>query len=88
MDVSFFALSLLYEHFRKAIWCIYTIYSVSNLASCHNHPESEWVKVAVSLLSIDCRALLKYTFYGGLAKTHPDILLLQVQALYLKGEAL
>ena len=40
------------------------------------------------MLSIDCMALLKYTFYGGLAETHPDILLLRVQALYSKGEAL
>ena len=61
---------------------------MSNLASCHNHTDSEQVKVVVSMLSIDCRALLKYTFYGGLAKTHPDILLLRVRALYSKGEAL
>ena len=40
------------------------------------------------MLSIDCRALVKHTFYGWLAKTHPDILLLRVQALYSKGEVL
>ena len=61
---------------------------MSNLASCHNNSDSEQVKVAVSMLSIDCRALLKYTFYGGLANTHPDILLLRVQALYSKSEVL
>ena len=60
---------------------------MSNLVSCHNLPESEQAKAAVSMLSIDCRALLKYTFCGWLAKTHPDILLLRVQALYSKGEA-
>ena len=61
---------------------------MSYLVSCHNHPESERAKAVVSMLSIDCRALLKYTFYGGLAKTHPDILLLRVRALYSKGEML
>ena len=61
---------------------------MSYIASCHNHPESERVKVAVSMLSTDCRALLKYPFYEGLAKTHPDILLLRTQALYSKGEML
>ena len=40
------------------------------------------------MLSIDCRALLKHTFYGGSDKTHPDILLLRVRALYSKGEML
>ena len=39
------------------------------------------------MLSIDCRAVLKYTSYEGLAETHPDILLLRVQPLYSKGEA-
>ena len=61
---------------------------MSYLVSCHNLSEPERGKVAVSMLSIDCRALLKDTFYGWLAKTHLDILLLRVQALYSKGEAL
>ena len=61
---------------------------MSYLVSCHNISESERGKVAVSILSIDCRALLKHTFYGTPAKTHPDILLLRVRALYSKGEAL
>ena len=72
----------------KVIWSTLSLYLVSYLVSCHNHPESEWAKVVVSMLSIDCRALFKYTFYGWLAKTYPDILLLRVQALYSKGEAL
>ena len=64
------------------------VYSVSYHVSCHNHSDPERIKAAISMLSIDCRALIKYTLYGGLAKTHPDILLLRVQALYSKGEAL
>ena len=61
---------------------------MSYIVSCHNQSESERAKAAISMLSIDCRALLKYTFYEGLAKSHPDILLLRVQALYSKGEVL
>lgn len=62
---------------------------MSNLASCHNYPESECqLKVSILLLSVDCRTLLKPPFDQRLAETPLDILLLRVQALYSKGEAL
>ena len=61
---------------------------MSYLVSCHNHPESEQAKAAVSMLSIDCRALLKHTLSEGLAETQIDILLLRVRALYSKSETL
>ena len=89
MHVSFFVLSLLDKQVQKVAWPTSLSYLVChNLVPRFNHPESEKLKAAVSMLSIDCRALLRYTFYGGLAKTHPDVLLLRVQALYSKGEVL